>query len=186
MRLNWSGATDFELATAAALERPRRLTPPPVIIPGTPPRAAVADAGGTLVLMRGPQMEVERVWRLGDDDRVITRGPAVLNNRIAVILNDLDLICLDPTNNKPVWTYTTPGDGFVGLPVPMGAGWAVADRNGSMTLLDAHTGQPVGPGLSLPGLVAAAGPMIPMGPDRLFVVLTDGSAQVISAEQLTK
>jgi hypothetical protein len=187
MTLQWSAPTVFQLGTATALERSRRLVGSPAVLQGTPPRAVVADAGGSVLLLRGDQLEIERTWRVADDRHSVTHGPKVIGNRIVLIVENRELNCLDPASTKPLWAIRSPGDGFVNLPVALDSEWVVADRDGRFWLLDPTTGQPRNPnGYRLSSTLAAAGPMLAIGSDRLLVFLTDGSAIVLTRDELSK
>lgn len=179
-RLTWPAAGEYELATASALERPeRRLLGPAVVLPGEPHRAAVADAGGSVLVVRGERLEVERTWKLGGDGRAITAGPTPVNNRVLVTINDRELVALNPGRDTPLWTFATSGDGLIGTATAFAGRLVVADGSGRLWQLDLETGRPVNPRGMEFRAAAPAIPPVALSGDRLFVALSDGTAAVL-------
>jgi outer membrane protein assembly factor BamB len=138
-----------------------------------------------VLLIRGERLDVERSWNLGAENRPITAGPALVGGRILVVVDKRELVALDPAENEPLWRFTTPGDGLVGLPASLPAGFAVADRAGRIWLLDPGTGKPrSSSGYRFAAAVAPVCAPLPMGSEQVFVVLSDGSAVIISSSEL--
>jgi hypothetical protein len=185
-RLNWPAAGDFDLASATALERPeRRLIGPALPLPGEPRRAVFADAAGHVLLVNGDRLDVERSWSLGGDGREVSAGPTWTNGLVLFSINGRELIALDILRDAPAWTLPTPGDGWIGTATPLGDSLVAADRSGRLWGIDPATGRPrVADGYRLGPTVAAAGPPVAVGGDRLFIPLTDGTAVVLRAAEL--
>jgi len=186
-RLTWPAAGEYDLASAAAHERPeRRLIAPAVALPGEPRRAVVADAGGQVLLVRGDRLEVERSWAVGGDRRVITAGPSLAHGLILVTINETELVALNASGDTPAWTLTTPGDGLLGTATVVGRSLVIADRSGRLWSIDPATGRPHSSvGFLLRPTAAAVAPPVALDGDRMFVALTDGTAVVLRAADLS-
>jgi outer membrane protein assembly factor BamB len=187
VHLNWPSGNDYKLETASALERPRALLGPPVVIGGTAPRAAIADAAGNVLLIRGDKLEVERTWRLGGDGKTITGGPVLVAGLLLVIIDGKHVIALQPDRDNPTWHFEVPGGTTIGQPSEFAGKIALADSQGRVWLIDASTGKAtLANGFTLPGSSVAAAAPVALGADRLFVPLADGTAIVLTTRQLTQ
>jgi outer membrane protein assembly factor BamB len=174
--LRWGDAGDYDLRTPTAHERPRRLVAPPCVLPGPTPRAAIADASGMVVILRGDRLDVQRSWKLGEEP-AITAGPVALGDLVGVVRGRRELVALHPDRPEPAWRFTLPDAELVGSPQLAGSAIALADSLGRLWLLDPATGKARRHELPAP-LVAAAGP-VPLSTDRLLVFLVDGSACIV-------
>lgn len=170
-RLRWSGDRDFELATSSALQRPHRIRGVPVVLPER--RAAIADEGGLVTVVRGALLQVERTWKLGTDEKHITSGPTLVGDRLAVVLGGRELVWLDPNVDRPAWTFSPPEASLVGMPVTWKGKLAVADSLARIWLLDLTNGKPVERDPKpLPAAIAGSPAVVG---DRLLVPLDDGT-----------
>jgi outer membrane protein assembly factor BamB len=186
MQLRWSGGTQYELATAQALELNGKLIGLPARLPDAigAPLAIVADTSGIVSLIRGPSPRVERTWRVGSTAEPITSGPWIVGERTFLVVNHRKLVALDPMNDQPAWTYETPGDGIVFAPTLIDSRLIVVDQAGTYTALDPATGAALGPGFHHPAIVAPASAPVAFGAGRAFAPLTDGSALVLNVADL--
>ena len=99
--------------SAPTLELENSLTTDPVLLPevkGSPRQLCIADAAGvvTLLTVAGDGgLKKGRSWNLGGR---ITAGPYVQTlpgggTRIGCIVDEKQLVWLDPDADKPVWTH---------------------------------------------------------------------------------
>jgi outer membrane protein assembly factor BamB len=183
MTLRWAESGEYDLRVAQAHERPLRVLTEPILIPGEPRRVAVADATGAVALLRGDSLEVERTWRLGAEPAV-SAGPVVAAAHVAVVRGRSEVVGLRLDADAVAWRFTPPAAEVVGGPVAAGGRFALADSQGRLWLIDPADG--VTTRLILPSpLVAAAAPL-PLGADRLLVLLTDGSALAVRLADFTE
>ncbi len=167
---------------------------PPVLLPPgdvQQPRVAVADAAGMLhlftvkpdgTLQRGP------TWNLKGK---ITAGPFVYKtpegrSRIGCILDQRQLVWLDPSKAEPLWTYATEGESIVGQPRRIEDVLVVALPSGRYLGLDPNTGRPKGIGYTLRASAAPAASPVPFAPGQMFTPLSDGTALLLPVELLKK
>ncbi len=159
------------------------LTTDPVLLPevkGLPRRLCIADAAGvvTLLTVAGDGgLKTGRSWNLGGR---VTAGPYVQTlpgggTRLGCIVDEKQLVWLDPNADKPVWTHPAkPGAALVGRPRLVGGLVVVADESGLIVGLDPTTGK-AGAEYRLQGSTAPAASPVGLGADRLFVPLSDGT-----------
>jgi outer membrane protein assembly factor BamB len=167
---------------------------PPVLVPakdGMPPRVLVADATGVLHLlvvgMDGSLQPAEdRHWDLKG---TITGAPFLRTLpdgkvRIGVILDQRQLVWLDPDNADPLWTYRSKGETIVGQPQMIEDMLVVALQSGHYLGLDPATGEPKGPGYTLRASAAPSAAPVPFDSGRMFMPLSDGTALLLSLQLL--
>jgi hypothetical protein len=177
------------------IELKDRVVTAPLVLPakeGAPLQLCVADAGGTLYLLTlqsDGTLKDERTWPL--NGRVTgglflrpLPGGAV---RVGCVVGESRLVWIDPAKEEPAWTYATPkGDAIVGQPQLAEGVLVVADQSGLYMGLDPADGKRVGAGHRLGGTVAPAATPVAFGPGRLFAPLSDGTALLLSLEQLRR
>jgi hypothetical protein len=104
--------------------------------------------------------------------------------RIACVVNDTQLVWLDPSKNGELWRYPKePGADLVGRPRLVGDRVVVADDLGRIVGLDPTTGQ-AGPVYQVQGSTALTASPVGFGGDRLFVPLTDGTVLLPKLERI--
>jgi hypothetical protein len=166
-----------------------RIAAPPVLVPGAGgPRIVVADAVGLLHLLSvrpDGSLREERTWDLAGR---ITGAPFVRTLAdgslwIGCVVDETNLVWLDPARAKEVWRYTAKG-ALVGRPVPAGDVLVVADQSGQFVAVDPKTGKEKGPGYLLKGTVVPSATPVPFGPDRWLAPLSDGTALLLSRKRL--
>jgi outer membrane protein assembly factor BamB len=175
------------------LEWEGSLTADPILLPevkGAPRLVCIADvAGGVTVLTvaNNGDLKPGRGWDLGGQ---ITAGPYIDvlpdgATRIACVVNDTQLVWLDPDKNGVLWKHSVkPGAHLVGRPRLVGGLVVVADGSGCIVGLDPEKGEPVGREYQLQGSAAPAASPVGFGADRLFVPLTDGTVLLPKVESL--
>jgi outer membrane protein assembly factor BamB len=172
LRLSWPSGAKYELDRQLEFSSPlSRFS-----------AAAVADASGTVSLIRGDRPAIARSWRLG----AVTVGPWTVGDRLAVIVDRKKLVWLNPDAEQPVWTYTAADDGIESPPTLIDGKLIVADLAGRFVALEPATGKPFGGGYQFPAEAAPASAVMPFGNGRLFAPLTDGSALLLSVQELIK
>jgi hypothetical protein len=81
----------------------------PVLVPPAAgesgPRVCVADAQGTVTLLRGDNLVRIRSWSLEGKGGKITAGPFVRDRWIGCVVDHRLLVWLDPARAEPVWEY---------------------------------------------------------------------------------
>jgi outer membrane protein assembly factor BamB len=183
-RFSWPA--DGNADERAAVELDRRIVTPPAVIQrgkdGVGLLVCVADAGGTLTLLQGPELTVARRWRL---DGEITAGPFARAGRIGCIRNRRELFWFDPSRKKLAWKYQASAD-LVGQPLLTPAGVLVASLDGRFAALDPATGKARGPGYTLRANVAPTTTSALGEGGLLFVPLTDGTVLLLPADRLNK
>ena len=186
---DWTAARDWKAFPAGKDPRePTReldnsLTADPVLLPAAkdaPARLCVADAAGVVTLWAVADdggLKKGRSWNLGR----VTAGPYVQRlpggeTRIGCVVNEKQLVWLDPDADKPLWTHPAkPAAELVGRPQVVGGLVVVADESGLIVGLDPATGQAAGPEYHLHGSTAPAAAPVNFGADRLFVPHSDGT-----------
>jgi hypothetical protein len=92
------------------VEFPAQIVAAPVLIPPAEgeavPRLCVADAQGTVTLLRSDNLAKLRDWPLGEEGGKVTAGPFVRGQQIGCVVDHRLLVWLDPAQARPVWTYT--------------------------------------------------------------------------------
>jgi hypothetical protein len=160
----------------------RHIETPPAVLPpgeGGEVQVCVADATGTLTLLRGERLEEARRWDLGGR---VTAGPFVRGNRVGCVVDGQRLVWLDPARQEHVWDYQ--GGPIVGEPQVVEGLLVVAHQSGRFVGLDPNTGRPHGPGFALQASAAPACGPVPYGPGRAFAPLTDGTVLLLSLQHL--
>lgn len=177
--LRWGDEGDFDLQTAHSHERPRRLIAPPVIIPGESPRAVVADVTGTVALLKGDRLDVERTWRFGGD-LPISLPPIEVAGLVCLARGGTELIALRPDAAEPAWRFALADAEWVGAPTAVRDDVIAADSIGRLWAFGPNGSRRV---LSLPAGLVAVGTPAGLGPDRVLVPLFDGSAVIVELAQ---
>ena len=113
-------------------------------------------------------------------------GETRVRTPAAAVVDRTKLIWLDPDRDAPAWTADVPGDGVEARPQLADGRLVVADAAGLFLALDPATGRALGPGYRHPAVVAPAAAPVAFGAGRLFAPLTDGSALLLEAAELTK
>jgi outer membrane protein assembly factor BamB len=175
--LRWGRGPDFK--PLARKQMHARIVAAPVVLPRVKPdeevQVCVADADGTISLLRGVELSEVRQWRL---DGKITAGPFLRGGHIGCIVDQLRLVWLDPANKEPQWQYTMQGkgtQGIAGQPQFVGDSLILADLSGRFVALDPATGQPRGPVYTLQASAAPAATPVAFGSGQAFVPLSDGT-----------
>ncbi len=130
---------------------------PPVLLPPgdiQQPRVAVADAAGMLhlfIVMPDGSLQRGLTWDLKGK---ITAGPFVYKtpegrSRLGCILDQRQLVWLDPSKAERLWTYAPKGESIVGQPRRIEDLLVVALPSGRYIGLDPNTGRPKGDGYPL-------------------------------------
>ena len=186
-RLSWSDPQKLE--PGRNFDLLERIVAPPLALPlaenETTPRLVVADATGTLRLLRLQVATIEELqfWTLGGS---VTAGPFLLDGRIGCIVDGRRLMIFDPEQPAPQWTYTPAVESahLVGVPRLAGATVLLTDTAGRIIALDAATGRPRGKGYQLRSSAAPAGAAIAYGMDQVLVPLTDGTILLVPLAEL--
>jgi outer membrane protein assembly factor BamB len=144
-----------------------------------PYQVAVADAGGRLQLLQGPPWKTVRTWSLGGK---ITGGPWLRGKHLACVVDRRRVVWIDPERAEPVWEFSAAAD-LVGAPQLVGDLVVIADVAGQFLGLDATTGRLRGSYVLRAQVTAAVAP-VPIGADRLFAPLTDGTVLLIPLKHL--
>jgi outer membrane protein assembly factor BamB len=183
VRMSWPKGGECQKKTQKDL--PARLTAAPLVrLAGANEfQVYVADAEDHVTMLRGDlttdSLEVVRRVPLGGK---ISAGPFVLGQGVGCVVDQRRLVLLDAAENKPVWTYRADGP-LVGRPASLGGLFIVADAEGRFVGLDPATGKRCGQGYRLKANVAAASTPVPLGTDRLFAPLTDGTVLLLSLKR---
>ncbi len=165
---------------------------PPVLLPkgsGQPPRVVVADSAGFMrlfMVMPDGALQPGFIWKL---DGNLTAGPFIqeLPNggwRIGCVLDRRQLVWIDPTQEKQLWTYSTDGPAIVGHPQWIEDMLVIALQSGRYVGIDPKTGEARGPGYTLRTSAAPAAVPMLFGPGRMFAPLSDGTALLLSVNLL--
>jgi outer membrane protein assembly factor BamB len=143
----------------------------------------VADALG-VVWVLGVQAngQVKQIghWEL---KRKVTAGPFVRmvdsKARIGCVVDQRQLVWLDPKTNKPLWTYDTVDKPILGEPQLVDGLLIVTDQAGNIVGLDPATGKAETMGYSLQGSVAPVVTPVGFGTGQMFVPLSDGTITLL-------
>jgi outer membrane protein assembly factor BamB len=165
---------------------------PPVLVPamgGMPSRVLVADATGMLHLLdlgADGSLQPKRQWDLKG---TLTGAPFLRTLpdgkvRVGVILDQRQLVWLDPANPERLWTYRSDGETIVGQPQMIEDMLVVALQSGHYLGLDPATGKAKGPGYTLRASAAPAATPVPFDAGRMFAPLSDGTALLLSLQLL--
>ncbi len=175
----------------------RRIVGPPLLLPGEPLRAVVADAaGGVTLLTLKPDAQRKLPAKWIDLDGPITSGPFLCSApgaplRVGCLLDGHTLVQFDPQHpNAPRPTDTardeTSHETHFVAPPQMVRSWLIAaDLGGRIFALDAHNLEPRG-SYQLRATVVPTATPVPFGPDRLFVPLSDGTVLLLPLEMIGK
>jgi outer membrane protein assembly factor BamB len=171
---------------------PYRVAAPPALLPakaGQTPRIVVGDSAGVLRLLAVSPDGSLRAVQQWDLKGRITTAPFVHELpdggvRIGCVLDQRQLVWLDPSRPKPLWTYRTGGEAIVGRPQRVEDLLVVALQSGRYVGLDPATGEAKGPGYTLRASAAPAATPVPFGPDRMLTPLSDGTALLLSPKLL--
>jgi hypothetical protein len=91
------------------VELPAQIVAAPVLVPPAEgeavPRLCVADAQGTVTLLRSDNLAKLRDWPLGEQGGKVTAGPFARGQQIGCVVDHRLLVWLDPAQARPVWTY---------------------------------------------------------------------------------
>jgi len=167
---------------------------PPVLLPsadGQPPRVVVADSSGVLRLFAvapDGSLQPGLTWPLNGN---LSSGPFVQAApeggwRIGCVLDRSNLLWIDPSKAKPLWTYPSDGPAIIGQPQRIEDMLVAALQSGHYVGIDPSTGKPKGRGYTLRASVAPAATPVSFGPGRMFAPLSDGTALLLSVELLKK
>jgi outer membrane protein assembly factor BamB len=180
LRLTWPTGPKYELDKDRPVELAQRLIGAPTKMrDGT---IAVADAGGTVSLIRGERPTIVRAWRLGP----VTAGPWTVGDKLAVVVDRRKLIWLNPETDQPLWTNGSAGDGIESPPRIIDGKLVLADLAGHFVALDPATGKNMGGGYQFAAEAAPAAAVIEFGPGRLFAPMTDGTVLLLPLTDLTR
>lgn len=161
--------------------RARVIAPPLVLSPEDGKiRVCIADADGTLTLLKGDMLDEVRRWELGGK---ITAGPFLRDGSIGVIVDRKRLVWIDPGKAPIAWEHKA-GEEIVGEPRVIAGMVVIADQSGRFLGVDPLTGLPHGMGYSVKASVAPAATPVGFGKGRLFAPLTDGTILLLSMRQL--
>ncbi len=172
-RCTWPVMQDWKKLSEKEL--PVRIVTAPLVQPATektPVRIWVADAQGTVTLLNGGTMAIEKTWQLPGK---ISAGPFARGAQVFTIVDRKKLICLDAAKATIAWQYEMPGNEIVGEPGLVDGMLIVASPKGRFVGLDPANGLPRGPGYVLTASAAPTGTPALSGPDRALVPLTDGT-----------
>ena len=183
VRLHWSAGGPYAMISDRAIELPARLRGAPVRWPDAS-AALVADAGGSVHLIRGEQPGIVRSWSFGSAAEPITAGPWVVGGLGLVVVGGKRLVAFEAERETPAWIFQTPGDGILFAPALVDDRLIVADQSGVFLALDRATGRALGPGYRYPAEAASAAAPIGFGPGRFFAPMTDGAALVLAIGDL--
>ena len=160
------------------------LTADPVALPEVkdkPRQVCIADVTGAVALVTvagDGSLKPGMRWKLGGQ---ITTGPYIEvlasgATRIACVIDNHQLIWLDPEKETILWTHQgNARAALVGRSRLVGDRVVVADDSGLIVGLDPEKGTAIGESLQLPGSTAPAASPVAFGDDRLFTPLSDGT-----------
>ncbi len=131
----------------------------------------VGDEAGTVYLISGKRLRIEREWPLKGR---ITRGPLPLGGVFGVILDGRRLVWLDPAAKQPRGDYEASIEGICGHPQRVGDFLLVTENGGPFTWIDAETGQ-VRARQTLRSSVAPATAAVPVSKEQALAPLSDGT-----------
>jgi hypothetical protein len=177
-RVSWPSAKVHERRAKAELSH-RIVAPPAILRVGADaaPRVCLADADNTLTLLDGDSLKVLKSWRLPGK---ITAGPFVRGTTIVCIVDNNQLVGIDPDRAKP-WQNAMVSD-IVGAPLLVDGMLVVADVSGRFQAFDSQTGKWAG--YTLKANVAPDAAPVAFGPGRLLVPLNDGTLLLLPLAKL--
>ncbi|MFL5241751.1 MAG: PQQ-binding-like beta-propeller repeat protein [Gemmataceae bacterium] len=143
----------------------------------------LADENGKVMLYQTQPdgFVLLRTWTLGAK---ITAGPFLRGSSIGCVVDQNVLVWLDPTSNKPLWTYATSRAPLIGEPQVVDNSLLVADQTGMIQALDPKTGKPRNAGYRIKTIAGPAASPAPFGSGRALVPLTDGTLFLLPLERL--
>ena len=192
---NWPANAEPQ-AKGQPISVPDRIISTPLAISTKdgPPRVAVAQANGRVVLLEGdpllPTPAIRWDMRQMRHGNEITAGPFLVEDkgqpRILVVVDRNRLVCLTPEERREAWVYRCKGDGIEAKPRVIGDVMILADLSGRFEAIDIATGRPTGGAYpaqaALPAAPAAA--PIEFGADHLFAPMTDGTVLIVPIDTL--
>jgi hypothetical protein len=159
-----------------------RISTPVLVLPSDNDKhICLGDDSGTLHLFSANRLAPLRQWNLNGK---ITRGPFLRGSRIGCVVDNRRLVWMDPNIDHPLWQYPPPGeglpaDGISGEPALVGNQVIVSELAGRFVWLDAETGTPRGTQqLQCQAIPTTGG--VAVGPNRLLLTLSDGTAILLS------
>jgi outer membrane protein assembly factor BamB len=167
------------MAHKSAVLSDRIVAAPFLVEAGKTQAICIADASGTITLIRAMDLSVLRSWRLHGE---ITTGPFLRGTTLGCVLDRRRLVWLDLDRSEPLWEHPA-ADTIVGRPQIVDGAVLVADVSGKVVALDPATGRQRGAGLNLQGTVVAAGAPVGFGAERIFLPLSDGTILLPAAKQ---
>jgi hypothetical protein len=179
-RMSWPKGGDCTKKAEAALEA--RILSAPVIRLGEAGKFRVyaADADNQVNLLN-EDLSPERGIRQALNGP-ITAGPFDVGHGIACVVDGRQLVLLDAENLRPLWTHQARAE-IVGRPVILEGRIILADAEGHFVGLNPATGKAQGKGYRIRANAAPACTPVPLGPDRLFAPLTDGTVILLAARR---
>jgi outer membrane protein assembly factor BamB len=172
-------------ARKPTLELADDIAGPPIVLShaaaGQVLRVCVADVKGTVYLFEGDGLKPVRQWALPGP---ITAGPFERGGMAGCVVGRRLLVWLDPTKDKPLWQYESPGEGIIGQPQVAEGMVLVADVSGRFVGRDPVTGLPRGTGYQLRASVGPAAAPVGFGADRAFAPLTDATVLLLPLRPL--
>jgi PQQ-like domain len=192
----WPANDSAEAVPAGRGERPNfafrdRIAAAPVLVSnaGGVARVAVADAVGVLHLLSLGANGIPREERTWDLHGRITEAfvqTVMGTTRIGCVVDETQLVWLDPASDKELWRHHAERDTLVGRPTPIVDALVVAHTSGHFVLLDPKTGHWKGMGHRLSGTVVPVATPVPFGADRLLAPLSDGTLLMLSRQRLER
>ncbi len=190
-RWNWPAGKPFAAVLPPQRVKPptgeanQRIVSPPLVgtIPG-PNQAMqvmVADAAGTLSLLVGDGLVTQRTWDLGGR---ITAGPFLRAGFVGCVVEEKQLVWIDPSRDGILWAYRTDGAAIVGEPQLVDDMVVVADKGGQFFGIHPWSGIAWGQGYRLRAVVAPATAPVAFSPGRAFAPLTDGTMMLLATDRL--
>ena len=178
----WDWQADQKLwqkASVAAEELRGRIASPLLLVSTVngEKQICVGDENGSIVLMSPTTLRTLRSpqsWEFGGK---ITKGPFAIGNHVGCVLDGKRFVWFDPVAEKAdPPTFTAPRFNIEGEPRMMGNRMLVTEANGVLTWIDPVNGEKTqSPEMGLAPAAAA----VPVGPDRVLVPLSDGSARIV-------
>ncbi len=186
----WQGLPEGR-GDQVTLPLPYPIAAPPVLLPkaGPAPRIVVADSAGVLHLLTlaaDGSLQSKRTWQLKGK---FTRGPFLRllpdgGVRIGCVLDERNLVWLDPEREKPLWTFRTNGERIVGQPQVLEDLLVLVHQSGHYVGVDLATGKAKGVGYTLRTSAVPAATPVPFGPHHMFAPLSDGTALLLPLKLL--
>jgi hypothetical protein len=182
-RVSWPSAKVHERRAKAELSH--RIVAPPVVLrtgADAATRIFVADAADTLTMLDGESLKVlKKPWTMPGK---ITAGPFVRGTMIVCVVNNNQLVGIDPERTE-TWKNAMVSDSdIVGAPQLVDGMLVVADVSGGFQAFDPQTGGALGAGYTLKANVAPDAAPVAFGPGRLLVPLNDGTLLLLPLAKL--